>query len=165
MHNADYLTYPALEQLALMRVDRGQMERSILSYEYIQICRQTLSDVCGESMSDPVIRFSLGDDLGAQALAGTLIYLMGNSFNEKTGLNGPALTFAKDELEAFNKWCLRNNVSLPAPATIADLSNATTQWIGSINSGCPRSLWFSYAINQPAYAIFKNDLKSWRYNA
>ena len=165
MHNADYLTYPSMQQLAQMRVDRGQMERSIVSYTYIQICRQTLSDACGESMSAQTLRFSLGDDLGAQSMAVAFMHLMRNNFNENTGLNGPALTFAKDEFEAFINWIQRNNISLAAPATTAGLSAATRQWIGNINSGCPRSLWFAYAINQPAYANFKNDLKSWRFNA
>lgn len=165
MNNADYLRYPSLQQLAQIGADRAQMERSVVSFTYIQICRQTLSDVCGESMSAQTLRFSLGDDLGAQSMAVAFMHLMRNNFNENTGLNGLALTFAKDEFEAFINWIQRNNISLATPATTSGLSVATRQWIGNITPSCPRSLWFAYAINQTAYARFKNDLKSWRFNS
>lgn len=165
MTTANYLRYPSLQKLIQAGAGRPQMERAAVSYTYVQLCRQTLHEACSESMLDPALRFSLGDDLGANSLAVTFMHLVRNNFTEDTGLRGPILAFAMDEFNALISWIQRNGINLPLPATTDGLTIVTQRWIGNISKQCPRSLWFSYAINQPAFIALKGDLKAWRHIA
>jgi hypothetical protein len=163
MPNATYLTYPEMTELVRVGADRGQVERSVVSWTYVQLCRQVLSDVDKESTMEFTIRsLALGPDLGANSLAVALLHLARENFKEKSGLNGPILALASDEYVAFGMWVTRNNIKLPQPVTAASLATVTKQWIGEIGPHCPRSLWQSYALRQPAYAGLRKDLLEWR---
>jgi hypothetical protein len=163
MSNANYLTYPEITELARMGADSGQIERSVVSWSYVQLCRQTMQDACGESMASLPMRLALGEDLGAKELAVVFLHLFRLNFKEQTGLNGPILTFAQDEFDAFGMWVTRNGITLPQPVTGASLATVTQSWIGSISAQCPRSLWLSFALKQPAYSTLRADLKSWSF--
>lgn len=163
MANAAYLTYPEMAELVRTGADRGQLERSVVSWTYVQLCRQVLCDVDNEKLAEFTMRsLTLGPDLGANSLAVILLHLARENFKEKTGLNGPILSLANDEYVAFGMWVNRNGIQLPQPVTAATLSTVTKQWIGEIGAHCPRSLWQSYALRQPAYAELRKDLLEWR---
>lgn len=166
MANANYLSYPRLESLLATGIGRQQIERSLSSYAYVILCRETMQERMGERLDDPSIGV-IGESNGEENLAAIFYYLSVNSFNESTGLNGPIKSFAEQELIAFKSWAEEKHGFILTSdvqnmmAIFGEIRRITKLWIDNISPQAPRTLWFIYAIQDPANKQLRSDLKEW----
>lgn len=170
MAKARYLEYPDFMTLMASGASRKQVEKALVSYSYVMLCRHALQELLKERLADPSILFSLGDDLGAQQLAGLFIYMKLPMFSEPSSLNGPIKELADRESEAFEQWVKRTQgFEWPNDATalvkMADrITSLCRQWVGDFTASAPRSLWFVGSIQSVDRIELRRDLRDWTFN-
>ena len=171
MAKARHLDYPDLMTLMASGASRKQIEKAMASYSYVMLCRHALQELLKERLADPSIPFSLGDDLGAQQLAGLFIYMKLPMFSEPSSLNGPIKELADRESEAFEQWARRTQgFEWPHDATalfkmVDRITSLCRQWVGDFTVFAPRSLWFVESIQSAGRIELRRDLRDWTFNA
>lgn len=170
MAKARYLDYPDLQSLMASGASRKQIEKSLVSYSYLMLCRHALQELLREKLADISITFSLGDDLGAESLAVLFIHMKLPMFTEPSSLNGPIKELADRESEAFEKWAKRTQgFEWPNDATalvkmVDRITSHCRQWIGDFTPAAPRSLWFVESIKSVDRIELRRDLRDWTFN-
>ena len=162
MPNVAYLCYPDLETLMRAGASRDQFERSLASYAYVQLCRQTLQDSCGVNLSQHAFIMTIGSDKGAINLATVLAYLVAGKYQNTSELNGPILSLAYSEADAFQEWLGYKIPKDISKVNMDPLTQATSRWLADLSPHAPRTLWFSETINSSTYSKLRADLVDWK---
>lgn len=167
MSRAYYLDYPT--SLHQTNAGRPAMERCFASLAYRDLCRLTLKGCLSMRLADasfpePTCVVASNPGVRASIIATMFYYIAIDAFKTTTELNGPILDLANEELVVFIGWLKSRQIpfpisaSIPGPENVQRLTVHVQHWIGSMSPTDPRSRWFAQAIEQPPYAILRNDL-------